>query len=449
MKQLLKRQALILLFVTFSAAWASAQVKIGANPTTINPSSILEIESNNKGLLMPRVALLSADNASPLSAHSAGMLIYNTATVGTAPNAVSPGIYYNDGTRWIATKSIVGSTITNATTTAVGVVQLAGDLGGVGTTALAPIISNAAISTDKLATGAVTNDKLALSSVKNNNLAELISVKNGGTGSNLSLTAGYVKQETAGANFSTVSSIPVTDVLGAVRTVNGVAPAANGNVAVLLGRVFSGDVITPATSTAIVTVNTDANTSNDIRESDIYIVVGNSNNANNGRTFIYNGTDWLEVATNLAATDARYVNIVGDIMEGTLEFPAGKKLKLADAPTAYTDVTNKKYVDDLVLAATSPGLKSIVKKTADYTISATDYTILANASSGAFTLTLPDPAATSSLGRILVIRKTDETSNVLTFSVAIKVSETRTFTTLNMNTTIRIQSDGTNWYKID
>jgi hypothetical protein len=185
------------------------------------------------------------------------------------------------------------------------------------------------------------------------------------------------------------------------------------------------------------------------RESDIYIVVGSSNNPDNGRTFIYNGTDWLEVATNLAATDARYVNITGDKMEGTLEFPTGKKIILADAPTGSTDVTNKKYVDDLVLAATSPGLKKIIKITDNYTVSATDYTILADASTKAFTLTLPDPAATSSLGRILVIRKTDETANVLTFSVAIKISETRTFTTLNMNTTIRIQSDGTNWYKID
>jgi hypothetical protein len=75
-----------------------------------------------------------------------------------------------------------------------------------------------------------------------------------------------------------------------------------------------------------------------------------------------------------------------------------------------------------------------------------DYTILADASS-AFTLTLP--AANANTGRVLIIRKIDETANDLTFSAAIKISETRDFTTLNMNTTIRIQSDGTNWYKID
>ncbi|BDB56376.1 hypothetical protein SHINM13_06720 [Flavobacterium ammonificans] len=92
---------------------SNAQVKIGENPTSINPSSILEIESANKGFLMPRIALTATNSASPLASHVAGMVIYNTATAGTAPNAVVPGIYYNDGTRWIASSN----TITSADTT--------------------------------------------------------------------------------------------------------------------------------------------------------------------------------------------------------------------------------------------------------------------------------------------------------------------------------------------
>lgn len=101
---------------------------------------------------------------------------------------------------------------------------------------------------------------------------------------------------------------------------------------------------------------------------------------------------------------------------------------------------NLKFIDAVTTA-------TIVKKEANYTVLPSDNTILANASSNAFTLTLPD--ATTSTGRVLIIRKTDETANVLTFSPAIKISETTSFTTLNFNTTIRIQSDGTNWYKID
>lgn len=73
------------------------QIKIGDNPNSINPNSILEIESTNKGLLLPRVTLTSTTASAPLSSHTAGMSIYNTATTGD----VTPGFYYNDGTQWI------------------------------------------------------------------------------------------------------------------------------------------------------------------------------------------------------------------------------------------------------------------------------------------------------------------------------------------------------------
>jgi uncharacterized protein (TIGR02145 family) len=53
-----------------------------------------------KGLLLPRVALSAVNLASPLSAHVAGMMVYNTATAGTAPYNVTPGIYYNNGINW-------------------------------------------------------------------------------------------------------------------------------------------------------------------------------------------------------------------------------------------------------------------------------------------------------------------------------------------------------------
>lgn len=74
-----------------------SQVKIGDNPTSIDPNSVLEIESMNKGLLMPRVPLISTTTTTPLSANVAGMTVYNTATRGD----VTPGSYYNNGTKWI------------------------------------------------------------------------------------------------------------------------------------------------------------------------------------------------------------------------------------------------------------------------------------------------------------------------------------------------------------
>lgn len=78
-----------------------AQIKVGNNPGSLNPNAALEIESTDKGLLLPRLALTSTTSPAPLSAFVPGMFVYDTATV----NDVLPGIYYSDGTKWIKVNS--------------------------------------------------------------------------------------------------------------------------------------------------------------------------------------------------------------------------------------------------------------------------------------------------------------------------------------------------------
>lgn len=77
---------------------SQAQVKVGDNPTTINANSVLEIESADKGLLLPRIALTSLTSPAPLANHVEGMQVYNTSD--DVLNDLAPGIYYNDGTKW-------------------------------------------------------------------------------------------------------------------------------------------------------------------------------------------------------------------------------------------------------------------------------------------------------------------------------------------------------------
>lgn len=94
----------LLATILFSAV-ASAQVKIGGTDGKPNESAMLDIEATNKGVLLPRVALVTTDVATPLAAHVEGMTVYNTASTSvsnTAPtrNRVQPGFYYNDGTKW-------------------------------------------------------------------------------------------------------------------------------------------------------------------------------------------------------------------------------------------------------------------------------------------------------------------------------------------------------------
>ena len=79
------------------AGSAQAQMKAGGSPTSINANAILEMESTNKGMLLPRISLVATTNFAPLSAHVAGMAVYNIATAGD----VTPGYYFNDGTKWV------------------------------------------------------------------------------------------------------------------------------------------------------------------------------------------------------------------------------------------------------------------------------------------------------------------------------------------------------------
>jgi len=95
---------------------ATAQVKIGDNVTSLNSSSLLELESTTKGVLFPRVALTSTTSYSPLSAHVVGMTIYNTAAAGD----VTPGMYTNDGTKWVKLGATTSNAALNITTEQTG-----------------------------------------------------------------------------------------------------------------------------------------------------------------------------------------------------------------------------------------------------------------------------------------------------------------------------------------
>ncbi|KQN32480.1 hypothetical protein ASE92_17935 [Pedobacter sp. Leaf41] len=95
--------SLTVLLLGGSTAFAQQKIKDGTINTSNLPNkdAILELETNNKGLLHTRVSLIRTTNAAPLSAHVAGMMVYNLATA----NDVVPGIYYNDGTKWVFVRS--------------------------------------------------------------------------------------------------------------------------------------------------------------------------------------------------------------------------------------------------------------------------------------------------------------------------------------------------------
>ena len=117
-----------ILFFFFGISIASAQAGIGT--TTPNASAKLEVASTTQGFLPPRVALTASNAFSPVvgtSASATGLIVYNTATAGTAPNNVIPGYYYWNGTVWI---NLIGSS-TSSTITGNGTSSTIANFGSV------------------------------------------------------------------------------------------------------------------------------------------------------------------------------------------------------------------------------------------------------------------------------------------------------------------------------
>lgn len=88
----------LLLLVSLFPAFFFAQVGIGT--TTPNASAMLEVNATDKGFLPPRVALTGTNDIATISGPTAGLFVYNTASAGTAPSNVTPGLYYCDGSKW-------------------------------------------------------------------------------------------------------------------------------------------------------------------------------------------------------------------------------------------------------------------------------------------------------------------------------------------------------------
>jgi len=98
-----------LMVATFLSVSAQQKIKDGTmpgSPSIPNSNAILELESNNKGMMLPRVALTDTLLAAPLTAHVKGMMVYDTAV--NLVTGISPGIYYNDGTKWVKTSPDYG-----------------------------------------------------------------------------------------------------------------------------------------------------------------------------------------------------------------------------------------------------------------------------------------------------------------------------------------------------
>src|SRR5690606_18227355 len=85
----------LLAVAVLMSAW-NAHSQVGIGTLTPNKSSQLDVVANDKGVLLPRVALTSTTDATTIT-NGNSLLVYNTNT----QNDVTPGYYYWFEDKWM------------------------------------------------------------------------------------------------------------------------------------------------------------------------------------------------------------------------------------------------------------------------------------------------------------------------------------------------------------
>lgn len=184
------------------------------------PKFLNNVNLNKNELQNARIQNLATAPSTPV----AGQIYFDTD---------DNNLYIYNGTGWIA---IQQGTVNDASTSAKGIIQLAGDLGGTGTTAASPVIATGAIDTNKLASGAVTNNKVASdAAIAYTKLALTSSIVNADIGasaaiaySKLNLTGNIVNADVSASAAIAYSKLSlgtsiVTSDLATATTLNDIA----------------------------------------------------------------------------------------------------------------------------------------------------------------------------------------------------------------------------------
>lgn len=102
------------LTLTVNLCLFSQNVVINTTGNPADPSAMLDVQSNNKGLLIPRIALTGTSDNTTILSPATSLLIYNTATAGSGGTAVTPGYYYWNGGAWTKLATASGGSASGA-----------------------------------------------------------------------------------------------------------------------------------------------------------------------------------------------------------------------------------------------------------------------------------------------------------------------------------------------
>lgn len=91
----------IVFILSLLACQATVFAQLGVGTNSPDASAQLDVTATDKGFLAPRIALTSGTDVTTIASPATGLMVYNTATAGTAPSDVTPGYYYFDGVKWV------------------------------------------------------------------------------------------------------------------------------------------------------------------------------------------------------------------------------------------------------------------------------------------------------------------------------------------------------------
>lgn len=392
---LLKRFSVALLLVTATVLTSKAQLKIGDNATSINKSAVLELQSTRQGFLLPRLADTVAINAlTPPD----GMMIYLEAATGTAR-----GLYIRKAGVW---QRITTDSTSNRSWSLNGNNIAAGDKFG-------------------------SLNGADVIFVANN--VERMRLKSGGAVS-------FTDSVYIGNRLQVKDSIS-TSIIRALDTVYArnvrISDSLYLNPALIQSSYNDVLVINPTTG-AISRRTLDTAAFKGLK-------IGNFSEAGNAQ-----GLERKPGATN--APDTLILHAA------TFTTPGGLS-------TLAQNVAGTKTFRDSVYVGSGSGggapnstlqvngsvSYSIQTVTANYTLAATDYTLLVNPPATTnVTITLPNP--TGLKGRVYVIKKVG--ANDIDASVTISgllegLTPASSYAIYNAGTFIKVQSDDTSWYIIE
>lgn len=523
----------------------NAQLKVGDNPTSIQKSSILELESSRQGLLLPRLTDTAAiDALNPPD----GMIIFLTTDKSLRLRSNGSWKKIADLAAASSNWSLSGNSGTDSAVNFLGTldgkplimktnnaeamrIDENGNI-GIGTKSpSAKLNVKGSVKLEDLASGTSELDVLVLASdgsvykrtISSSAFGSAISAINGIQKRSLSLTAqasdtsNNVLVENRDADSTIAIYLPVQDgsagssrpygfltygdwqkIQSAVQTVaiGAVASSSNAYGASIVEDSTSRTIILhPADgeNPGIVTAGTQTfggnktfagnttiqgtltlNTLADNASADSVLVVNNgviekrkvsastfgtaiasiNGNRDSSQVFAFrnSGTD-LSISTN--GSDSVFLNVPD----------AGAGSRGVVTATAQTFGGNKTFQDSVSVAKTlmagatgdanstlqvSGSLSmAITTVTSDYTLTASNNTVLANTSSNAITITLPSPANIA--GRIYTIKKIGNGGIDKELTIAPSsgtIDGGVSYVIYNDWTYVTLQTDGTNWYII-